>query len=268
VSLLLAVVVVVPLPSPGWPPDGWILVMCDVGQGDALVVATGGDEAVVVDAGPDPALVDGCLRRLGVDRVPAVVLTHFHADHVDGLPGVLRGRSVGEIEVDALRLPAYGAQQVDRWAAAEDVPLRVPAYGERVTLGDVSWQVMAPRRILSDNPNDASLVLLVETRGLRLLLTGDVEPSSQAALLREPLGHVDVLKVPHHGSRYQDGRLLTGLGARVALVSAGEDNDYGHPDEGTLAALEAAGALVRRTDQDGDIAVVVHDGGLRVVTRR
>ena len=268
VTALCALVVIFPLPSPGWPPDGWVMVMCDVGQGDAVVVRTGEGEGVVVDAGPDPALVDACLRRLGVDRIPAVVLTHFHADHVDGLPGVLRGRSVGEVEVDALRLPADAAQQVDRWAAAEDVPIRVPAYGERVTLGEVTWQVVAPRRILSDSPNDASVVLLVETHGLRVLLTGDVEPTSQAALLREPLGPVDVLKVPHHGSRYQDRRLLGQLGARVALVSAGADNDYGHPDEGTLAVLEAAGALVRRTDRHGDIAVVVHDGRLRVVTRR
>ena len=73
--------------------------------------------------------------------------------------------------------------------------------------------------------------------------------------------------MPHHGSRYQDERLLTGLGARVALVSVGEDNDYGHPAPTTLALLEGAGATVRRTDEDGDVAVVVDDGELRVVSR-
>ena len=69
------------------------MVACDVGQGDGLVLNAGPARAVVVDAGPDPAAMDGCLRRLGVERVPLVVLTHFHADHVDGLDGVLRGRS-------------------------------------------------------------------------------------------------------------------------------------------------------------------------------
>ncbi len=69
-----------------------------------------------------------------------------------------------------------------------------------------------------------------------------------------------MLKVPHHGSRYQDLDLLLGLGARLALVSAGEDNDYGHPAPETLAALAATGAQVLRTDLDGDLAVVVRDG--------
>jgi competence protein ComEC len=243
------------------------MVMCDVGQGDALVLSTGPHEAVVVDAGPDPALVDRCLRRLDVQRIPAVLLTHFHADHVDGLPGVLEGRAVGEIEVDPLRLPAYGAEQVSSWAAAAHVPLRVPAYGERDAVGDVRWQVLAPRTLLSDSPNDASLVLLVRSHGIRLLLTGDIEPPSQGVLLHENLGRIDVLKVPHHGSRYQDSRLLTDLGDRVALVSVGVNNDYGHPDPVTMSLLHQSGALVRRTDRDGDIAVVVRDGRLSVVTR-
>ncbi len=253
---------------PGWPPPGWVLVMCDVGQGDALVLGLGHGRAVVVDAGPDPDAVDGCLRRLGVRVVPLVLLTHFHADHVDGLPGVLRGRAVGEVEVSPLRAPSYGADQVDAWARGRGLPVQVASYGEERSVGAVSWRVVAPRRVLSDSPNDASVAWLVTSHGIRLLLTGDVEPPSQGALRREPgLAPVDVLKVPHHGSRYQDPGLLTGLRARVALVSVGADNDYGHPDPAVLALLRASGALVRRTDRDGDVAVVVRDGDLRVVSR-
>jgi len=273
----LLVVLLRPLPSPAtiagllpsgdWPPRGWVLVMCDVGQGDALALRTGPGEAVVVDAGPDPDLVDGCLRRLHVTEVPAVVLTHFHADHVDGLPGVLRGRRVAEIEVSPLREPAYGVEQVERQAAQARVPVRVPAYGERITVGVVRWREVGPSRMYAGSPNDASLVLLVETRGITLLLAGDVEPPAQAALLREGLPTVDVLKVPHHGSRYQVPRLLTGLGARVALVSVGAGNDYGHPAASTLDALEEGGTLVRRTDRDGDVAVVVRNGLLTVGDR-
>ena len=267
VVVLLAIAIVRPVPVLGWPPRGWVLVMCDVGQGDALVLSTGDREGVVVDAGPDPAAVDGCLTRLRIERVPAVVLTHFHADHVDGLQGVLRDRSVAELQVSGLREPVSGAEQVERWAATADVPVRVPAYGEVVHVGEVTWEVLGPQRLVPGSPNDASVVLLVEVEGVRLLLSGDAEPPSQAALLRDGFGAVDVLKVPHHGSRYQDARLLTELGVRVALVSAGEDNDYGHPDPGTLGLLEDAGAIVRRTDEHGDVAVVVDDGELRVVSR-
>jgi competence protein ComEC len=112
-SCLLVVAVLVRPPTPGWPPEGWVLVACDVGQGDALVVRTGPEAGLVVDAGPDPPLVDRCLDRLHVTRVPLLVLTHFHADHVDGLAGVLDGRSVGELDVSRLADPPEGVRLVD-----------------------------------------------------------------------------------------------------------------------------------------------------------
>jgi competence protein ComEC len=112
------------------------------------------------------------------------------------------------------------------------------------------------------------VVLLVTVRGVRLLLTGDVEPEAQAALARAWPGlRADVLKVPHHGSRYQDLDFLRGLGARVAIASAGEDNDYGHPSAETLEPLAASGADVFRTDRDGTVVVVAEDR-LEVVTQR
>ncbi|NEC73029.1 ComEC/Rec2 family competence protein, partial [Streptomyces rochei] len=145
-ALVLAVVQPPPLTRviTGWPPPGWRMVMCDVGQGDALVLAAGEDTAVVVDAGPDPALVDRCLRSLGVTRVPLVLLTHFHADHVAGLPGVLRGRSVGAIETTVLEEPADQAAFVHRQATARRIPLRHAAAGERRRTGPLSWEVVWP----------------------------------------------------------------------------------------------------------------------------
>ena len=89
-SVALVVVMLRPLPTPGWPPPGWVLVACDVGQGDGLVLNAGRGAAVVVDTGPDPPAMDACLSRLDVRALPVVVLTHFHADHVDGLPGCAR----------------------------------------------------------------------------------------------------------------------------------------------------------------------------------
>jgi competence protein ComEC len=271
---VLVLVMVRPPPTPGWPPAGWVMVACDVGQGDGLVLNAGDRTGVVVDAGPEPAPIDRCLRRLGVSRVPVVVLTHFHADHVDGLRGVLRGRRVGEILVTALRDPPYGADQVDREASG--IPVRVPAYGEVMRVGPLTFQVLGPVGTSPDagegpeegsEANNASLVLLVESHGIRMLLTGDAEPEAQADLERAVGGlQVDVLKVPHHGSRYQDESFLQGLGARLAIVSVGEDNDYGHPSPWTTQALRRAGMEVRRTDLDGDVAVLVRGDELRVAT--
>jgi len=268
---LLVVVMLVRPPTPGWPPDGWVPAVCDVGQGDGLVLRAGDRAAVVVDAGPDPALMDACLDRLEVRSVPLLVLTHFHADHVGGVAGVLDGREVGVIEGTDLLEPAEGVREVESVLGRDP---GLPSYGVTRRVGDVTLQAVWPRPGDSGGdpgesaPNNASVVLVAEVAGVRILLTGDVEPSAQAALSRDLVGlRVDVLKVPHHGSRHQDVDWLTSLGARVALVSVGADNDYGHPAPDLLAALSAAGARVWRTDVSGDVVVVVEDGEVGVVTR-
>ncbi|MCY7373911.1 MAG: MBL fold metallo-hydrolase, partial [Spirochaetaceae bacterium] len=234
------------------------------------VLAAGGDSGVVVDAGPDPARVDRCLRSLGVRRVPLVILTHLHADHVEGLRGVLRRREVGEVQVGGYDEPADELRRVRRWAAAADAPVTRTTIGDRVRVGQVSWQVLAPARVIEAGsvPNNASTVLLVRTSGVLMLLTGDMEPEAQRALLaRGALGPVDVLKVAHHGSAYQAPELLSAVRPRVALVSVGADNDYGHPAAGTLADLKAAGAVVGRTDRDGTLVVAGSGETLRLVGR-
>jgi competence protein ComEC len=273
VSGVLAVVLVVPLPTPGWPPAGWVLVACDVGQGDGLVLNLGRHSAVVVDAGPDPHLMDACLRRLHIRTVPIVVISHFHADHVDGLSGVLHGRRVGLIETSPVLDPAGGAHLVRSVAGRAGVPVRAVEYGETTTIGQLQWQVLGPVRVhypdSESPPNDASVVMLVEVHGVRLLLMGDEERPSQADLRRTTTDlRADVLKVAHHGSSKQDEELVDALGARLAVISVGVDNDYGHPAPSTLRLLEKAGMRVRRTDLDGDVAVVVDGhGGLGSVTR-
>jgi competence protein ComEC len=270
-AAVLGVALVVPATSPGWPPPGWVLAVCDVGQGDALVLAVTHRTAVVVDAGPDPEAVDQCLRRLGVARVPIVLLTHLHADHVEGLPGVLRGRRVGEVALGSYGEPVEELSRVRSWAHGSGVPIRPAVVGERMSVGAVSWSVLWPARVIDEDsvPNNASLVLLVRSHGLRLLLTGDVEPPAQQALMaRQRLPRVDVLKVAHHGSAYQDPDLLAEARPRLALISVGIDNDYGHPAPATVRALRRSGALVGRTDLDGTLVVVGPPDRLRLVTAR
>lgn len=253
--------------GPGrWPPVGWVMVACDVGQGDALVVRLDDRSALVVDAGPDPALVDRCLDQLGVERVPLLVLTHFHADHVAGVPGVLDGRGLGTVLVSPVHDPPEQVADVGRWAVGHPVVEAEP--GQVGSVGDVRWRVLWPTAsppTEGSAANNASIVLLVRAAGLRLLLTGDVEPPAQAQLLAAGgVPQADVLKVPHHGSRHQDPAFLAATGARVAVISVGADNPYGHPAEELLAALESSGVLVARTDVAGDVAVVNGSRGLRV----
>lgn len=252
-------------PVTGWPPPGWLMVACDVGQGDATVLDAGGGSAVVIDAGPEPAAVDRCLDRLHVHRVPLMVFTHGHADHVDGWPGVQDGRRIDQIAIGPTGGPVAAA-----------VPRHVATPGESFTIGDIRAQVLwpaasKPMRVADGDGstvNNESIVLAVQMRGVRLMLTGDVEPDAQDELLRNhPDLSADVVKMPHHGSARQSTRFFEAVGARLATVSAGEGNDYGHPAAAALSMLREHGIRWWRTDTDGDIAIVQRDGRLLVVTR-
>jgi competence protein ComEC len=256
--------------APGWPPPGWLFVACDVGQGDGLMLHAGPGAAVVVDTGPDPALADGCLRRLHVDRIPLLVITHLHADHVGGLSGALRGRRLGAIVTGPLDEPAPAWHDLLGAAASRGVTVGQPSVGRTWQIGAVQLQVLGPEIAYHgtrSDPNNSSLVLRARIGGHTVLLAGDAEIAAQRALLRSGLDlRADVLKVPHHGSAYSDSEFLAAVRARVGVISVGAGNDYGLPARVLLSALDGLGMRVLRTDRDGDVAFCVQQGRLVVVT--
>ena len=245
----------------GWPPPGWRLAMCDVGQGDATVLEAGGGS--------------GCRGRRGTGPragrpVPACARRHPDpAARADPLPrrpcgGAARGAaraSVGAIETTGSRTPPDQAGSCGGRRRRGAYPVTRAVAGEHRRPGRWSGGCCGRRRRAGrrdrEGPNDASVVLLVRTAGLTLLLLGDLEPARSGEMLPAAPGltPVDVLKVAHHGSAYQDPELLRRLQPRLALISVGAGNTYGHPAPRTLAALRAEGAAVLRTDVDGPIAV-------------
>jgi competence protein ComEC len=254
----------------GWPPAGAVMVVCDVGQGDAIVLPVAPGQAVVVDTGPDPSLVDGCLSRLDISSVDLLVLTHFHLDHVGGVAGVVHGRRVGAILESPYRDPPEGVHLVDGVTAG--LPVIVAGPGWSYEAGGLTLRVLAPTRAHTgtrSDPNNNSVVLRAVSHGVTMVLAGDAEIEEQQDLLGlDPADlRADVLKVAHHGSSYQDLAFLAAVAPRVALVSVGVDNPYGHPNPGILARLSASGARVLRTDRDGDLAVAWTADGLAVATR-
>jgi competence protein ComEC len=248
-------------------------VVCDVGQGDAIVLPLGAGRAVVVDTGPEPGAVDRCLRDLGVGQVPLLVISHFHADHVGGVTGVFRARRVAEVVTTGLAEPAEGRAKVLTAAALAGVPVAVPDAGWTWADGPVRLTMLGPvHRIggTGSDVNNNSVVLIASVAGYRLILTGDAQVEEQSDLLAA-LGdgglHADVLKVAHHGSAYQDVDFLDAVHPVLALVSVGVGNPYGHPNPAVLARLRRNGARVLRTDLDGDLAAVVDGQGIGVVRR-
>ena len=247
-------------PPPRWsPPPGLRVSFLDVGQGDGILLETP-EGALLVDAGPPEAHVDRQLRRMGLRRLTALVVSHAHRDHVGGGPDVLRRLQVGAV-IDPLQ-PGQGPDEraLRRTARERHVPLVPARRGRDYRLGRLRIRVLWPDHAGSpgENPHVHGAVVLASYGALDVLLPGDSESDVTRRL---PLRPVEVLKVAHHGS--SDPGLadeLRALRPQVAVISVGAQNDYGHPRGDTLAALGARrGLRVFRTDEDGRI-VLESDG--------
>lgn len=243
-------------------PRDWLAVFCDVGQGDAAVLRTGPASGVVIDSAPDPQAARRCLEYSGIEHLDALVLSHFHQDHVGGLSALLARWRPAAVLGSPLSEPALTFRKTVTQLRTRGLSSRPPGFGERAEVGWLSWQVLWPETIIRSGSaaNNASLCLLARVsyqgRSTTFLLSGDIEVESQAALAAAwPTVQVDVAKVPHHGSRRQHPGLPLWAGADLAVISVGRDNDYGHPASNTVAAWQRAGSEVLRTDIGGHIAL-------------
>ncbi|MGP9536811.1 ComEC/Rec2 family competence protein [Brachybacterium sp. AOP43-C2-M15] len=252
------------LPHGGPPP--WTVALCAVGQGDAMLLRPAGSArerpTVLVDTGPDPSALRGCLDRLQVRRIDLLVLTHPHADHTGGreaLDGALAPQ-----EQWICPLPEAAAQVVPQ------TPVVAAVTGQQWRRPGVALRVLWPgsaedaRRASAaekgsgegDAANDCSLVLEVLWEdGTRLIALGDLEPSAQRELASQDPGPADIVKVAHHGSRFQHAPLYEQLDADLALVPVGRENSFGHPTGEALALLHGTGAQVVRTDEHGTVVL-------------
>ena len=243
-----------------WPPQNWMMVSCDVGQGDATVIKVAQHQAVVIDVGPEPTLIDQCLTRLHINQIPLLILTHFHADHIGGLAGALHHRTVAMVRTSPLNEPNMTYTFADSILTHSRIKFTPMSAGEKLMVQGVAIECLWPARILREqgsDPNNASLVLKVRTMGTTLLLAGDVEAPAQQEIVRSGvLTSVDVLKIAHHGSRNQDSDFARSLKPRIGIISDGQRNPYGHPSPETIALYEALGTRIFRTDEHGEIAIL------------
>lgn len=248
-------------------PSDWSILACDVGQGDAVLLRSAGAVALV-DTGPDVEALNACLERTGISRVDLLVLSHFDLDHVGGLSAV-EGR-VGTV----LHGPADpdGERLLGRLASAGASLVEVHA-GMSGSLGEARWRILWPRAESRAFPvgNDASVVMDIRGGGIpSTLLLGDLSASPQRALaassgLDPPYA---VVKVAHHGSADQDAGLYRTAAPRLALITVGAGNDYGHPRDEILRELVSSGARIARTDAEGIVAVSGAAGNLRIWRER
>ena len=234
----------------------------DVGQGESVALCSG-SEAALVDCGSSNSYVDAgsvaadALQSAGIRRLSAVIVTHYHADHTNGLTEVLT-----RLPVDTLYLPdiedEYGVRdRLVSLAAHQGADVVFVTEPARIALGETVLTVYPPLLTTGDL-NEQGLTALATAGDFDLLITGDMAGQTEQLLAQTyPLPDVEVLVVSHHGSRYSsDESFLRAITPDNAVISVG-DNRYGHPAEETLRRLQAVGATVWRTDQQGSIRIII-----------
>jgi competence protein ComEC len=229
----------------------------DVGQGDSILVRAE-EKVLLVDGGPKPDALVPLLVDRGIHRIDVVALSHAHPDHCAGLPSVIENLHVSAVWITPRRFRDECAQTILDACIRTSTPVHIVREGDRLPLGPIHATAMTQEMTFRRSPeNNSSLVLRVQLQSRRLLLTGDIEREAESALL-ERIKRCDILKVAHHGSRSSStASFLDAVQPRVALISCGRHNLFGHPHPSVIDALQRRGVHVRRTDRDGSVTIAI-----------
>lgn len=247
---------------------GFAVHFVDVGQGDGAIVVCDG-KTLVIDGGTaenGAKMVEYLQNTLHVSKVDFVIGTHPHADHIGGLPDVIRACKVKKLYSPVDEFEAKTFETMKRAADDKKLKITVPQAGQSFSLGRAKVEFLAPLGIY-DNVNDLSLVIRITYGQTAFLFTGDAERPSEYDMTDsgEDLS-ATVLKVGHHGSNTSTSYIfLRQVMPAYAIISCGKDNAYGHPHEEVLSRLADEGAAVYRTDECGRI--VCRSNGAKVTVR-
>lgn len=254
------------LVSKSLTPVPFTVYFIDVGQGDAALVRSSAGQNIIVDCGglqgdfdTGSRILVPYLRYLGIDKIDLLTLSHGHHDHVGGAAGLAR-----LVKVDKLLLPqekpSEDVQQLLRYIRPQDI-ITAKA-GSVYTLGSCRIEVLASGSSEGGN-NESSVIMRVAEENGSILFTGDADESIELAVA-DKIKPADVLKVAHHGSNYSSTDMfLKQVRPRLAVISAGAGNSYGHPGREALQRLNAAGARVLRTDKLGSVKVCFDGEGMQ-----
>lgn len=235
----------------------------DVGQGDSTLVVCDG-HAMLIDGGPAKSSdrIYATLKQLQIDHLDYIVATHPHNDHVGGLSGALNYASVGMALSPVPEADGRAFQSFLKYLRQQNVEITVPSPGDTFSLSSASFTVLAPLDMVSEM-NSNSIVLRLTYGGFHALFTGDAESDEEQSILQSDCDlQSDVLKVGHHGGLDACSEdWLRKVSPKISVISSGAGNEYGHPSEQTIRRLESVGSEVLRTDQLGDILIVVLPDG-------
>ena len=254
-SVLLGCALSAPMPALASGPDKMEVHFIDVGQGDATLV-TCGDHAMLIDTGDDSkgTAIQNYLQKQKITKLDYLILTHPDADHIGGAPVLLTKFDISRVFVSNYEKDNKTYQKLIQALDNKRLKALTPKVNSKYTLGTATITILAPGKKY-DNPNDASIALLLKNGSTSFLFTGDAGEDAEADILKTDISlSADVYKVGHHGSKYSTSKeLIKAVNPTYAVISCGEGNSYGHPHAETLNTLRTNGVKVYRTDEDGTI---------------
>lgn len=247
----------------------------DVGQGDGIVIEEKGGGTVMIDGGSSDVSGVGeyriapYLKSRGIGRLDYVFISHGDQDHISGVKELLEDQKSLGVKIDCLVLTKFAAEDEsyeELLGLAEQGGVRVLLIGagDYISLGRTRFTCLYPGNEELAEGNDQSMALVMECNGIKTLFTGDLTEEKERNAVWED---VDILKVGHHGSRYSSSEdFLNQCLPETAVISAGEDNSYGHPHSETLERLKQAGAAVFVTKESGAVTIQYRKGKYSVFT--
>jgi competence protein ComEC len=278
--LLVCTVLVAFFPfAPKWSHAELEATIIDVGQGDSLFVVSPRGKTLLIDGGgafggfpgheqhegidPGEEAVSPYLWSRGFQKIDVVALTHAHQDHLGGLTAILQNFRVGQLWIGR-EVASPALAKLEALARVRGIPIEYEQRGKSFRWdgveGQFLWPETSPVDVAPTAKNNDSLVIRLHYGNRTLLLPGDAEKAAERAILAENAEEdlqADVLKVGHHGSKNSTmPDFLAAVRPRVAIISTGEGNPYGHPSTELVKRLEDAGVRILRTDRDGAIHVL------------
>ncbi|MCH5249502.1 MAG: MBL fold metallo-hydrolase [Lachnospiraceae bacterium] len=242
-------------------PDKMDVHFIDVGQGDSTLIICG-KHAMLIDAGDDSkgTAIQNYLKKQGVDKLDYLILTHPDADHIGGAPVVITKFEIKKVFVSNYEKDNKSYLKLIQALDNKNLKYTTPRVGAKFCLGTAEITFLAPNKEY-DNPNDASIALIVENGDNRFIFSGDAGEAAEKDILNNGLDiSADVYQVGHHGSKYSSSEeFLDAVAPEYAVISCGEGNSYGHPHAEVLNNLRSSKVKLYRTDEAGSI-VATSDG--------
>lgn len=255
VGLLSGCILSAPVPTLASTPDPMEVHFLDVGQGDATLVTCGG-HAMLIDTGDDTkgTAIQNYLQKQKISKLDYLILTHPDADHIGGAPVIITKFNIGRVFISNFEKDNTAYRKLIQSLDDKQIKPLTPRVNSTYTLGTASITILAPGREY-DNPNDASIALLLKDGDRSFLFTGDAGEEAEKDLIKTGISvSADVYKVGHHGSKYSTSKeFFKAVNPFYAVISCGAGNSYGHPHAETLNTLRTSGVMVYRTDEEGTI---------------